>query len=214
MEYIAYMAKNKLNKAWVQRHIKDPYVILANKDGYRSRAAYKLSELATEHDLFKSVKVVLDLGCAPGSWSQVAIKQLAALNQGAKVIGVDLLAVEPLAGLDFIQGDFTSEETLLKLIERLNGKKVDLVISDLAPEFSGIKSVDQLRSASLVELALDFCNEYLVKDGNLVVKMFQSGEFTKLVTQSRQMFAQVLIKKPAASRADSAEVYLVCKHKR
>jgi len=207
------MAKNKSNKAWLNRHLHDPYVALANKHGYRSRAAYKLLELHEEHNLFRPGQLVVDLGAAPGSWSQVALKIFASFAQPSRVIGLDLLSVEPMSGLEFIQGDFTDDEVLLQLVQQLNGKKVSFIMSDIAPEFSGIKSVDQLRSAYLVELVFEFAREYLVNEGNLLVKVFQSGEFNKLIALARTMFQQVLIKKPKASRAESAEVYLLCKTK-
>ena len=208
------MAKNKLNKSWVNRHVNDHFVHLANKNGYRSRAAYKLLEFEDEYNLFKNVNVVVDLGCAPGSWSQVAIKCLKKTSNHSLLIGVDLLNTKPIDGLTFICGDFSSEDIINQLVESLGGHKPDLIISDIAPEFSGVKSVDQVKSAYLVELVLDFAQNYLKIGGNLLVKIFHGSEFENLVKLARSIFTQVLIKKPQASRTESAEIYLLCKSKK
>ena len=202
--------KNKSVKAWVNQHITDHYVHMAAKDHYRSRAAYKLIEIDDAINLFKNVQVVVDLGCAPGSWSQYAVKKVG--NNG-KVIGIDLLEITPIYGLEFIQGDFTTDEILQKLVKAIDGKQVDLIISDMAPNLSGIRGVDQARGAYLIELVLDFAREYLKVGGNCIIKVFHGGEFDSLVKLARSLFSQVVIHKPSASRSASSETYLLCKNK-
>ncbi len=202
--------KNKVVRAWVDQHINDPYVQMSRKAGYRSRAAYKLLEIDTEIDLFKNVSVVIDLGCAPGSWSQVAINKT---NSKGMVIGVDILPTEPISGLSFIQGDFTEENVLKQLLNCIGSKTVDLIISDMAPNLSGVRGVDQMRSAYLIELVLDFAEKHLKSGGNCLVKIFHGSEFDALVKTARTLFQQVVIKKPQASRSGSSETYLLCKNK-
>lgn len=203
--------KNKLVKAWVNQHLNDHYVHLAQKDGYRSRAAYKLLELDEEVNLFKNVGLVVDLGCAPGSWSQVAARKI---GGNGKVIGVDLLAMQGIAGVHFIQGDFTEEAVLNELISAIDGQTVDLVISDMAPNLSGVRGVDQARSAYLIELVLDFSRKYLRHGGNCIIKVFHGGEFANLVKQAKELFVSVVVRKPEASRSKSTETYLLCKNKK
>lgn len=203
--------KNKVIKAWVHQHVNDTYVNQAQKDGYRSRAAYKLLEIDHDDNLFNKAKIVVDLGCAPGSWSQVAIGKV---GVNGKVIGVDLLEIDPIPRLNFIHGDFTEQETLNQLLIAIDNKEVDLVISDMAPNLSGIKNVDQARSAYLVELVLDFASNYLKVGGNCLIKVFQGSEFEELVKSARNVFTQVIIRKPEASRSKSKEVYLLCKSKK
>ncbi len=203
--------KNRVVKAWVHQHVNDTYVNQAQKDGYRSRAAYKLLEIDKEDGIFHNVKVVVDLGCAPGSWSQVALNKV---GLSGKVVGVDLLEIDPISRLNFIHGDFTEQTTLDKLLLAIDNKQVDLVISDMAPNLSGIKNVDQARSAYLVELALDFARGYLKVGGHCLIKVFQGSEFDELVKLGRNLFTQVLIRKPEASRSKSKEVYLLCKSKK
>jgi len=203
--------KNKTIKAWVHQHINDAYVNQAQKDGYRSRAAYKLLEIDQQDSLFAGVKTVIDLGCAPGSWSQVALNKV---GQHGKVVGVDILEMEPLHKLNFIQGDFTEQQTLDQLLDSINNSEVDLVISDMAPNLSGIKNVDQARSAYLVELVLDFAKGYLKQGGGCLIKIFQGSEFEHLVNEARQLFTKVIIRKPDASRSKSKELYLLCKSKK
>ncbi len=202
--------KNKTSKAWINRQLNDVYVNMAQKAGYRSRAAYKLLEIDDEVNLFKNVQVVVDLGCSPGSWSQVACSKVGA---NSLVIGVDLLEMAQIINHHFIQGDFTNEITLNQLIDSLNGRDVDLIISDMAPNLTGIKGIDQARSAYLVELVLDFAANYLKVDGNCLIKVFQGNEFNNLVKQAKSIFRQVIIKKPKASRSESSETYLLCKNK-
>ncbi len=203
--------KNKVVKAWVTRQKNDIYVKDSHRDGYRSRAAYKLKEFIVENDnLFHKVNTVVDLGCAPGSWSQVAIENI---GEHGTIVGVDLLEIHPLHRLKFIQGDFTEDSTLKELLEAINHKLVDLVISDMSPNLSGIKGVDQARGAYLVELVLDFCTHHLKTGGDCLIKVFHGSEFDNLVKQSREVFQRVSIVKPKASRSDSSETYLLCKTK-
>jgi 23S rRNA (uridine2552-2'-O)-methyltransferase len=204
--------KNKSIKAWINQHVNDSYVNQAQRDGYRSRAAYKLLEIAQIDDLFAKVNTVVDLGCAPGSWSQLALEYV--IPHGGSVVGVDLLEIKPLSHLKFIQGDFTEQATLDALLTAINHQSVDLVISDMAPNLSGIKQVDQCREAYLVELVLEFCQGYLRQGGNCLIKVFHGSEFDNLVKQARQLFNQVLIRKPQASRSKSSETYLLCKNKK
>lgn len=203
--------KNKSIKAWITQHVNDNYVKDAKRDGFRSRAAYKLLELNNQDGIFTNARNVVDLGCAPGSWSQVAVELV---GEHGRVIGVDLLDMLPMPRLNFIQGDFTEPETLEKLLTAINHKQVDLVISDMAPNLSGIKNVDQARGAYLVELVLDFCNGYLKTGGHCLIKVFHGYEFDMLVKLAREMFTQVLIRKPDASRSKSSENYLLCKNKK
>lgn len=200
------MAKNRFTKAWIHEHVNDYYVKSAATDGYRSRAAYKLLEMDQKFGLFEDVSRVVDLGAAPGSWSQV-IKR--AIGEAGVIAGIDLLYVQPINGLEFIQGDFTDNEVLAKLIGLIGGKSVDLIVSDMSPNLSGIKTVDQARGAYLVELVLDFAQGYLVTNGKCAIKVFQGGEFASLVKQMRTIFAQVVIYKPSASRTRSSETYLL-----
>ena len=202
--------KNKSIRAWVNQHVTDHYVHMAKKDGYRSRAAYKLLEIDSEVNLFKNVAVVVDLGCAPGSWSQVALSKV---SQGGQVIGVDLLPLEQIRGLNFIQGDFTDDAVLSQLILHIGERQVDLIISDMAPNLSGVRGVDQARGAYLIELVLDFASNYLKPGGNCLIKIFHGGEFDQLVKTARGLFAQVVVRKPEASRSGSSETYLLCKNK-
>ncbi len=202
--------KNKLVKAWVNQHVTDHYVHMAVKDNYRSRAAYKLIEIDETLNLFKNVQVVVDLGCAPGSWSQYAVKKV---GTNGIVIGIDLLEITPIHGLEFIHGDFTSDEILKKLVQEIDNKQVDLIISDMAPNLSGIRGVDQARGAYLIELVLDFAREYLKVGGNCIIKIFHGGEFDSLVKLARSLFNQVVIHKPSASRSASSETYMLCKNK-
>lgn len=203
--------KNRFVKAWIHEHINDAYVNQAQKSGFRSRAAYKLLEIDEQDNIFHNVKTIVDLGCAPGSWAQVALDKV---GSNGKVVGVDLLEIQPLHRLEFIQGDFTADNTLHKLLQAINYNKVDLIISDMAPNLSGIKDVDQAKIAYLVELVLDFAKDYLKPGGNCLIKVFHGGEFANLVKHARELFTQVLTRKPGASKSKSSEIYLLCKHKR
>jgi len=194
------------SKAWKTRQKNDPYVRRAREEGYRARAAYKLLELDEKDHFFKGVKRVVDLGSAPGSWSQVAQRRL---GEAATVIALDILPMDPIPGVAFIEGDFREDEVLAQLESVLGDRKVDLVLSDMAPNLSGIGPADQARSIHLAELALAFALEWLDISGTLVVKVFQGAGFDKLLTAFRQSFGVVKVRKPSASRSESREVYLV-----
>jgi len=190
----------------MQEHVNDEFVKRAQKEGYRARAAYKLTEIDDKDKLIKPGMTIVDLGSTPGSWSQVAVQRLK--GQG-KVIALDLLDMAPIPGVDFIQGDFREDEVLSKLEEKLNGKQIDLVIADMAPNISGISSVDQANGAYLTELALDFSLKWLKPDGHFLVKVFIGEGFDDIVKKMRQTFDKVATRKPKASRDRSSEVYLL-----
>ncbi len=200
------MKKSKSSRRWLERHFKDEFVLQAQKEGYRSRAVYKLLEIQQQDRPLRPGQVVVDLGAAPGGWSQVAQKIVG--KQGV-VIALDILPMEPLPGVEFIQGDFREEETLLQLRKLLAGRRVDLVISDMAPNISGMAAVDQPRAIYLCELALDFAQEVLQPGGGMVVKLFQGEGFDQYILDARAQFARVVTRKPKASRPRSREVYLV-----
>ncbi|MPS49711.1 23S rRNA (uridine(2552)-2'-O)-methyltransferase RlmE [Methylobacillus sp.] len=200
------MKRRPTSKAWLQEHVNDEFVKRAQRDGYRARAAYKLLEIDDKDQLIKPGMTIVDLGSAPGSWSQVAVQRLA--GQG-RVIALDILEMPPIPGVEFIQGDFREEETLLVLEKSLNGKPVDLVIADMAPNISGISDVDQARAAYLVELALEFSREWLKPGGNFLVKVFVGSGFDEIVMAMRESFEKVVTRKPKASRDRSSEVYLL-----
>jgi len=194
------------SKAWMHEHINDEFVKRAQKEGYRARAAYKLTEIDDKDKLIKPGMTIVDLGSTPGSWSQVAAQRLK--GQG-RIIALDLLEMEPIKGVEFIQGDFR-EEAILQILEKsLNGKQVDLVIADMAPNMSGITIVDQAGAAYLTELALEFSKEWLKPSGNFLVKVFIGEGFDDIVKNMRTMFDKVVTRKPKASRGRSSEVYLL-----
>jgi 23S rRNA (uridine2552-2'-O)-methyltransferase len=194
------------SKAWMHEHINDEFVKLAQKEGYRARAAYKLTEIDDKDKLIKPGMTIVDLGATPGSWSQVVVQRIK--GQG-RIIALDLLEMEPIKGVEFIQGDFR-EDAVLKLLEKsLNGKQVDLVIADMAPNISGITIVDQAGAAYLTELALDFSKDWLKPSGNFLVKVFIGEGFDDILQNMRQMFEKVVTRKPKASRGRSNEVYLL-----
>lgn len=190
----------------MQEHLNDPYVKLAQKEGYRARAAYKLMEIDDKDKLIKPGMTVVDLGSAPGSWSQVAVQRLK--GQG-KVIALDILDMQPIAGVTFLQGDFREESVLRAFEALLNKTQVDLVIADMAPNISGIKDVDQAGAAYLTELALEFSKDWLKPSGNFLVKVFIGAGFEEILQNMRQMFDKVVTRKPKASRDRSSEVYLL-----
>jgi 23S rRNA (uridine2552-2'-O)-methyltransferase len=200
------MKRTKTSKAWMQEHVNDPYVKLAQKDGYRARAAYKLIEIDDKDRLIKPGMVVVDLGSTPGSWSQVAIQRL---KNNGRVIALDLLPMIGIPGVEFIQGDFREDEILEQLEEKLNGQQIDLVISDMAPNISGISSVDQPNAVYLTELAVDFSLKWLKPEGNFLVKVFVGSGFEEIVKVMRDSFEKVVTRKPKASRDRSTEVYLL-----
>ncbi|HLE66812.1 MAG: 23S rRNA methyltransferase [Betaproteobacteria bacterium RIFCSPLOWO2_02_64_14] len=200
------MARTKAKSAWMRRHVNDPYVQRAQAEGYRSRAAYKLLQIAAREHLLAPGMTVIDLGAAPGGWSQVAA---AAVAPGGRVIAVDRLAMEPVAGVTFVRGDFHEPGTLAEVVRLLAGKRADLVLSDLSPNISGIASLDQARAAALAELAWEFTVNYLKPEGNFLIKAFQGSDFDAFLRQLRQRFRQVRVRKPEASRSGSREVYLL-----
>lgn len=200
------MKRNKTSKAWMHEHLNDPYVQRANAEGYRARAAYKLMEIDDRDHLLKRGAVVVDLGAAPGSWCQVAVQRTA---PGGRVFGLDLLPMEALHGVDFLQGDFTEDAVLAELERRLDGAAVDVVLSDMAPNLSGVATVDQARSILLCELALDFAVNHLRPGGHLLTKVFQGEGFMAFRKEMERRFVTVQVRKPKASRDRSAEVYLL-----
>ena len=192
----------------MQEHVNDPYVKQAQRDGYRSRSSYKLLQLNERDRLIRPGMLIVDLGSAPGGWSQVATRL--AGEQG-RVVATDILPMDPLKNVDFIQGDFTDEAVLNQVLESLGGRKPHLVICDIAPNISGIDSADQASSMYLVELALDFVRQALAPKGDFVVKVFQGAGSDAYIKDVRTSFDQVFVRKPAASRPRSREVYLVAK---
>lgn len=208
------MAKNKFNKSWLQGHINDPYVKLAQKEGYRARAAYKLKEIDESEKLVKPGQVIVDLGCAPGSWSQYLRNKLAGQAGGGidgTIIGLDMLPMEPIADVHFIQGDFREQEVLDRLEALLGGRKVDLVLSDMAPNLSGVAVTDAARVEHIIDLAIEFARAHMKPSGALLVKCFNGTGYTQLVEKFRREFKQVTPKKPKASRDKSSEVFLLGK---
>ena len=208
------MAKNKSNQNWLHDHINDPYVKLAQKEGYRARAAYKLKEIDEEERLIRPGQVIVDLGAAPGSWSQYARNRLAGKDGGGihgTIVALDLLPMEPIADVTFIRGDFTEEPVLAELDRQLGGRKADLVLSDMAPNLSGIAIADAARVEYLIELAIDFARHHMKPDGALLVKCFNGRGYNELVHRFRAEFKTVMSKKPKASRDKSSEVFLLGK---
>jgi 23S rRNA (uridine2552-2'-O)-methyltransferase len=192
----------------MQEHVNDPYVKQAQKDGYRSRASYKLIELNEKDRLIRPGMLILDLGSAPGGWSQVAGKLV---GDKGRVLATDILPMDPVKNVDFIQGDFTQDAVFEQILTALGGRKPDLIISDIAPNLSGIDSADQASSMYLVELALDMARRVLKSKGNFVAKIFQGSGSEAYLKDLRKSFEKVSVRKPAASRSRSREVYLVGK---
>ena len=200
------MARSKSSHQWLKKHFDDEFVKRAQREGWRSRAVYKLEEIDQKYRLFRPGMTVVDLGAAPGGWSQYAEKVLAGKG---RIIALDILEMDPLPGVEFIQGDFTEDEPLDLLMKNLDGSKVDLVLSDMAPNISGMQAVDQPRSIYLVELAIDFAAKVLGNNGNLLFKAFQGEGFEDIVRALRGQYRKVLIRKPRASRPRSREVYVL-----
>lgn len=203
--------KNKTNKAWITEHVNDAYVQRARAEGWRSRAAFKLTEIDDKDRLLKPGMTVVDLGSAPGSWSQVAARRVA---PGGRLIALDLLPMDALHGVRFIQGDFRDDAVLHELAAALEGRQVDLVLSDMAPNMSGIAVVDQARVMHLAELTLEFCTLHLKPGGDMLVKVFQGDGFMELRRALQQQFKTLQMRKPLASRNRSAEIYLLARGKR
>lgn len=204
------MGKKKTSKAWMQQHINDPYVRLAQQKGYRARAAFKLLEIIETEKLLHIGNVVVDLGAAPGSWSQVARERLLQDGQiNGRIIALDMLPMEPIEGVDFILGDFREDEVLEELKSLLDGQLVDLVISDMAPNLSGVAAADSARIEHVVELAVDFAINHLKPEGALIVKAFHGSGYSQLVKLFKEHFHQVNPRKPKSSRDRSSETFLV-----
>jgi 23S rRNA (uridine2552-2'-O)-methyltransferase len=201
-------ARTKSSARWLYEHVNDPYVQQAQKDGYRSRSSYKLIQLNEKDRLIRPGMLVVDLGSAPGGWSQVAARLVGAKG---RVLATDILPMEPLKNVDFIQGDFTEESVLKQVLDWLGGNQPDVVLSDIAPNISGIDSADQASSMYLVELALDMARQVLKPKGDFVAKVFQGVGSEEFLKDLRTSFDKVLIRKPAASRSRSREVYMVAK---
>ncbi|MGZ8257134.1 MAG: 23S rRNA (uridine(2552)-2'-O)-methyltransferase RlmE [Gallionella sp.] len=200
------MQPSKTSKQWMREHVNDPYVQMAQKDGYRSRAAYKLLEINAKDKLLKPGMVVVDLGATPGGWSQVAAREI---GRNGKVVALDLLPLDPLSGVDFIQGDFREDAVLKQLQNLLAGRQVALVISDMAPNMSGVLTADLARALYLAELAMEFACEQLQAEGYFLVKVFQGAGFEDYLKLLRSRFSKVVTRKPKASRDRSSELYLL-----
>ena len=200
------MARSKSSNNWLREHFDDHWVKLSQEKGYRARSAFKLEELHDKDGLLNNVKNIVDLGCAPGGWCQVARKLTA---KDVRIIGMDILEMEPIEGVEFIQGDFREESVLAELLELVGDDKIDLVLSDIAPNLSGTFAVDQPRIMYLAELALDFCHQCLKQNGNYAVKVFQGEGFDAYLAELRKSFKKVVMRKPKSSRQRSREVYAV-----
>lgn len=200
------MSKKANTKKWIHEHTADHYVTQANKLGYRSRASFKIIEIQDKFKIFKPNNLVIDLGSAPGGWSEIAVKYI---KPKGKIIAVDLLDMQPIKDVDFIKGDFSSDETYEELNDKINNQKLDVVISDIAPNLSGNKTTDQAKSVCLLELVLDFSISNLKKDGSMVAKVFQGEGSDTFVKQVRERFTKVTIFKPKSSRPKSREFYIV-----
>ena len=200
------MARSKSSNNWLREHFDDHWVKLSQEKGYRARSAFKLQELHNKDGLLSNVKNIVDLGCAPGGWCQVA-RKIAPNN--TRIIGMDILKMEEIEGVEFIQGDFREDSILEELLSLVGTDKIDLVMSDIAPNLSGVFAVDQPRIMYLAELALDFCFQCLKPNGNFAVKIFQGEGFDTYLVELRKSFKKVVIRKPKASRPRSREVYAV-----
>jgi 23S rRNA (uridine2552-2'-O)-methyltransferase len=200
------MAKSKSSKGWLKEHFDDPYVKMAQEDGVRSRAVYKLQEMDDKDNLLKNGISVVDLGAAPGGWSEYAAKKI---GDKGTLVATDILPMDHLHGVTFIQGDFREDSVLEAILKQMENNSADLVLSDMAPNISGVDSIDQPASMYLVELALDFAQQTLGKDGRFLVKVFQGAGFDEYLKTVKQSFKQVKIRKPKASRARSREVYIL-----
>lgn len=207
------MAKNKFSKDWIHQHINDPYVKLAQQKGYRARGAFKLIELLDNEKLLRRGDLVVDLGSSPGSWSQVVRERLTGPGGivDGRIIALDLLPMEPVAGVEFIQGDFRDDDVLKQLEDMVGSRAVDLVISDMAPNLSGVGSADSARIQHVCELAMEFSRAHLKPNGALIVKAFHGSGFSQIVQSFKQHFKRVVERKPKASRDKSSETFLVAR---
>jgi 23S rRNA (uridine2552-2'-O)-methyltransferase len=202
------MARSKSSRRWLREHFDDEYVKKAQREGYRSRAVYKLEEIQQKDRLIKPGMTVVDLGAAPGSWSEYAS---ALVGRQGKVVATDILPMEPLPGVSFVQGDFREDAVMERLLQVLEGRSVDLVMSDMAPNISGVGAVDQPRAMYLAELAVEFAQRVVRPGGELLVKIFQGEGFDALLKQLRSQYNKVVIRKPRSSRARSREVYALAR---
>jgi 23S rRNA (uridine2552-2'-O)-methyltransferase len=200
------MPRTKSSQRWLARNAKDKYVKRARQEGARSRAIYKLEEIDRRDRLLHPGMTVVDLGAAPGGWSQYVKSRV---GDSGRVLALDILPMEPIVGVEFIEGDFTEPPVLDLLVQRLQGKPVDLVISDMAPNMTGVASVDQARSMNLAELTLEFSDKSLMPGGSLLIKTFQGAGFNEFYAQLRHRFEKLTTRKPSASRAESKEIYLL-----
>ncbi|EPY21390.1 23S rRNA (uridine2552-2'-O)-methyltransferase [Strigomonas culicis] len=209
------MSSYKSSKKWINQHINDPYVKLAQQRGYRSRAAFKLIELLeTENLSFRNGARVIDLGSSPGSWSQVMYEQLSKSNMvsNSRIIALDLLPMDPIPGVEFIQGDFRDQDIIDKLEKTLSNQLVDIVISDMAPNLSGIREVDSVRICHVCELVLDFAVKHLKRSGVIIIKSFHGSGFSQIVYLYKKFFKRVLECKPKSSRYKSSETFLIARN--
>jgi 23S rRNA (uridine2552-2'-O)-methyltransferase len=208
--------KHRSNPAWIKRHVTDPYVKRSVQEGYRSRAAYKLVEIAEAARLLKPGMTVVDLGAAPGSWTQVVRRKLTAPDGTlrGRIVALDILPMEPLPDVDVLEGDFREEAVESRLADLLKGEKVDVVLSDMAPNLSGIAAADAARSLHLAELAADFAVKHLKPDGVFLVKAFQGSGYSQFVERLKRDFRSVSARKPGASRESSAEIFLLARGRR
>ncbi len=205
------MARSKSSNRWLKEHFSDEYVKRARKDGYRSRAVYKLKELQEKDRILRPGMAIVDLGAAPGGWSQFAS---GLLGRKGCIVATDILPMDPLPGVEFIQGDFREDRVLDELLRALEGREPELVMSDIAPNISGVEAVDQPRAMYLAELALDFADRALKPGGDLLMKVFQGEGFDALVRDLRSRYRKVVIRKPAASRPRSREVYALARERK
>ncbi|MEW9799305.1 23S rRNA (uridine(2552)-2'-O)-methyltransferase RlmE [Alteromonas sp. CYL-A6] len=202
------MARSKTSKKWMEEHVNDPYVKKAQMDGYRSRASYKLIEINEKDALYRPGSVVVDLGSAPGGWSQIIAP---VVGESGRVIASDILPMDSIINVKFIQGDFTEESVYEAILQELDGGQADTVVSDMAPNLSGVKNTDQYAAMYLVELALDMARNVLKPGGSFCAKVFQGVGYDEYLQDVRRSFDKVIVRKPAASRPRSREVYLVGK---
>ena len=203
------MARSKSSSRWLKEHFDDEYVTRAQQEGYRSRASYKLLEIDGKDKLLKPGMVVVDLGAAPGGWTQIAADRV---GDKGMVVGLDILPMDPVPGAEVLQGDFREEEVLQRLLEALGDRAVDLAMSDMAPNISGMKTVDQPRAMYLVELTLELAKSVLKPGGDMLVKLFQGEGSDEFIRECRKHFRKVIIRKPAASRPRSREVYVLARN--
>ena len=200
------MSRSKSSGSWLKEHFDDHYVKKSKELGYRSRASFKLLELQEKDKLFRPGMTVVDLGAAPGGWSQIATE---VVGHNGRVVASDILPMDPLPGVEFVQGDFTEEAVLQKILDLMDGARADLVISDMAPNMSGMNSIDQPAAMYLVELALEMARDVLKPNGNFVAKVFQGEGFDQYLSDVRTSFKKVITRKPDSSRARSREVYII-----